>query len=81
MAPSKETAAREKALSSLANIVLLFVQAKLNEVYRIFEFQINKLVNKFNALFIAKDFLEIKEILAEFDTGKKGYLTYDEFVE
>ena len=32
MAPSKETAAREKALSSLANIVLLFVQAKLNEV-------------------------------------------------
>ena len=30
--PSAETAHREKALSSLTNIVLLFIQAKLTEV-------------------------------------------------
>ena len=56
--PTPENMEREKILSSLKNIVFLYLQAKLRA-----------------------DLIELSDILAKFDRGHKGYLTYGEFKE
>jgi len=77
MNPSPETVERERILSSLTNIVLLYIKAKLTEVW----IKYCGYFVEFSRVQNLQDKLILSEIIIKFDEGNKNYLTYDEFVK